>query len=198
MRSIIENTDPDMLDALVPKYAFRFWYRVRSWIGFCWVVVIYYFFLVFFFSFHIWFFSTQFHSIVFSHAVYYFYLFTSITFHPYKAIFIVFHSISRCTDCMICLLIWLNLHNSTPLLNTPPFYPHFSSYSHNISPQFINLSFSSYSTSNWTWYVLIWSRLLGKFPNTYSFTKSLSEQLVYDYRNEFPTAIARPPISEFI
>lgn len=43
----------------------------------------------------------------------------------------------------------------------------------------------------------VFHRILGNHANTYGFTKSLVEQLVYDYSNKFPTVIARPPISEY-
>ncbi|XP_031626468.1 putative fatty acyl-CoA reductase CG5065 [Contarinia nasturtii] len=37
-------------------------------------------------------------------------------------------------------------------------------------------------------------KLLGQYPNTYGYTKSIIEQLVYNYSDKLPTAIARPPI----
>lgn len=42
----------------------------------------------------------------------------------------------------------------------------------------------------------ILNRLLGRYPNTYGFTKGLVEQLVYDFSHKIPTAVARPPISK--
>lgn len=41
-------------------------------------------------------------------------------------------------------------------------------------------------------------RIIGNHPNTYSFTKGLIEQLVYDCKDELPMAIARPPISKYL
>lgn len=40
--------------------------------------------------------------------------------------------------------------------------------------------------------------MLGKYPNTYGFTKGLCEQLVYEYKDKFPIAVARPTISEWL
>lgn len=41
------------------------------------------------------------------------------------------------------------------------------------------------------------TRLLGEYPNTYAYTKSVVEQLVYDYSDKLPTGVARPPIGKF-
>jgi nucleoside-diphosphate-sugar epimerase len=38
------------------------------------------------------------------------------------------------------------------------------------------------------------SSLLGNLPNTYAYSKNLTEQLVSDYSSKFPIAIARPSI----
>lgn len=55
------------------------------------------------------------------------------------------------------------------------------------------------------WFLQVWvrnlinyfnCRILGKFPNTYGFTKCMAEDLVYQYREKFPTAIGRPAISK--
>lgn len=35
------------------------------------------------------------------------------------------------------------------------------------------------------------------YPNTYGFTKGLSEDLVHQYREKFPVAVARPTISAY-
>lgn len=44
----------------------------------------------------------------------------------------------------------------------------------------------------YTFFVLL--RLLGDFPNTYGFTKSMAEDLVYQYKNKLPIAVGRPAI----
>ncbi|XP_021926220.1 putative fatty acyl-CoA reductase CG5065 [Zootermopsis nevadensis] len=41
---------------------------------------------------------------------------------------------------------------------------------------------------------LITPKLLGNLPNTYAYSKNLTEQLVTNYGSKFPTAIARPSI----
>jgi nucleoside-diphosphate-sugar epimerase len=38
------------------------------------------------------------------------------------------------------------------------------------------------------------SRLLGKMPNTYAFTKAVAEHVVKDYTKDLPVAIFRPAI----
>lgn len=38
------------------------------------------------------------------------------------------------------------------------------------------------------------NRLLQGMPNTYAFTKGLSEDLVHSYKDKFPIVIARPTI----
>lgn len=37
-------------------------------------------------------------------------------------------------------------------------------------------------------------KILGVYPNTYTFTKALAEHVVYDYRDYIPAAIFRPSI----
>jgi hypothetical protein len=39
-------------------------------------------------------------------------------------------------------------------------------------------------------------RLVGKLPNTYAYSKNLTEQLVSSYSSKFPTVIARPSIGK--
>lgn len=39
--------------------------------------------------------------------------------------------------------------------------------------------------------------LMGDLPNTYSFTKAVTEYMVSTYHPEIPVAVARPSISEF-
>jgi nucleoside-diphosphate-sugar epimerase len=39
-------------------------------------------------------------------------------------------------------------------------------------------------------------RLLGNLPNTYAYSKNLTEQLVTNYSSKFPIAIARPSIGK--
>lgn len=39
--------------------------------------------------------------------------------------------------------------------------------------------------------------LLQKYPNTYAYTKCLTEQLVSEYMDKVPIAVARPSISKF-
>ncbi|XP_046980428.1 fatty acyl-CoA reductase 1-like [Schistocerca americana] len=41
------------------------------------------------------------------------------------------------------------------------------------------------------------TRLLGNLPNTYAFTKNLTEKLVATYRDRLPIVIARPSIGEW-
>ena len=40
--------------------------------------------------------------------------------------------------------------------------------------------------------------LLQKYPNTYAYTKCLTEQLVSEYMDKIPIAVARPSISKFL
>lgn len=51
-----------------------------------------------------------------------------------------------------------------------------------IFPMFYNVFFQTFF------------RLLGIFPNTYSFSKSLSEDIVNSYRDQFPIVVVRPSI----
>jgi fatty acyl-CoA reductase len=39
-------------------------------------------------------------------------------------------------------------------------------------------------------------RLVGNLPNTYAYSKNLTEQLVGNYSSKFPIAIARPSIGK--
>lgn len=41
------------------------------------------------------------------------------------------------------------------------------------------------------------SRLLQGLPNTYAYTKSLTEELVSTYQNKIPIIITRPSIGEY-
>lgn len=41
-------------------------------------------------------------------------------------------------------------------------------------------------------------RLLGEFPNTYGFTKSMAEDLAYEYSDRLPIAVGRPAIGNAI
>lgn len=44
---------------------------------------------------------------------------------------------------------------------------------------------------------LVTPKLLGHAPNTYSYTKCLTEDLVTEYADKLPIAITRPSIGEF-
>lgn len=45
---------------------------------------------------------------------------------------------------------------------------------------------------------LLTPRLIKNAPNTYAYTKCLTEQLVSEYASEIPIAIARPSIGKFL
>lgn len=46
--------------------------------------------------------------------------------------------------------------------------------------------------------ITLYFRLLGEWPNTYTFTKSLAECLVKDISNGIPVGIFRPGIGELL
>lgn len=41
------------------------------------------------------------------------------------------------------------------------------------------------------------AQMIGKFPNTYSFTKSVAEEAVLKYGTSMPTCIFRPGMSKY-
>lgn len=45
--------------------------------------------------------------------------------------------------------------------------------------------------------VLIFFRFLGGFPNTYTFTKRLAEQVIVDFSSTLPSVLFRPSIGKF-
>lgn len=42
------------------------------------------------------------------------------------------------------------------------------------------------------------SKILGEFPNTYTFTKALAEQVCSDFREKVPLTIFRPSVGKFL
>ena len=44
---------------------------------------------------------------------------------------------------------------------------------------------------------IVFNRILGKWPNTYCYTKALAEQVIHECRGDMPVAIFRPSIGEY-
>jgi nucleoside-diphosphate-sugar epimerase len=47
-----------------------------------------------------------------------------------------------------------------------------------------------------TWYILLYYSLIGRHPNTYTFSKQLTEHLLASQRGHVKVAIVRPSIGE--
>lgn len=50
--------------------------------------------------------------------------------------------------------------------------------------------------SNWCQFLVMSSRLLGDYPNTYAYTKAAGEDVVQKYCKGLPVALFRPSIGE--
>lgn len=47
------------------------------------------------------------------------------------------------------------------------------------------------------WSIFLYNRIIGSWPNTYTFTKALAEHVVAEVSNDFPVTIVRPSISKY-
>jgi hypothetical protein len=73
-------------------------------------------------------------------------------------------------------------------------------------PQYAFMAWCSVKKSTGTFYIWNWMssvtttvllfRLLGMLPNTYAYSKNITEQLVNSYSSKFPVVIARPSIGK--